>query len=126
MPSGDRAAPSLSPVSADENWRAEAEEFRKKQKGEFAFSLEFDSSAAEPYNLLLNLWNADQISAIYINGKSYKFKRSCPFVSVAGRNRVVLVYPVAKNRMPATQMVSVAKEDNMFDHAKFIPVNGAR
>lgn len=124
--SGDRAAPSLSPVSADESWKPEAEEFRKKQKGEFAFALEFDSPAAEPYNLLLNLWNADQISAIYINGKPYKFKRPCPFVSVAGRNRVVLVYPVAKNRTPATQMVSVARGDNMFDHVKFLPVDNAR
>lgn len=76
--------------------------------------------------MLLNLWNADQISAIYINGKPYKFKRPCPFVSVAGRNRVVLVYPVAKNRTPATQMVSVARGDNMFDHVKFLPVDNAR
>lgn len=125
-PGGDRAAPALSPVSADEDWKKEAAEFRRRQKGEFAFILEFESPSAEQYHLLLNLWNAKQISAICINGREYQFRRPCPFTALAGRNRIVLVYPVAKHRTPSTQMVSVSKGTSMFDHVKFVPVAGGK
>lgn len=125
-PRGDRATPALSPVLEDGRWKKEAEEFRRKQNGEFAFVLEFESPSAERYHLLLNLWNAKQISAIYINGRAYQFRRPCPFTSLAGRNRIVLVYPVAKNRTPSTQMVSVSKGTSMFDHVKFVPVENGK
>ena len=125
-PRGDRATPALSPALEDGRWKKEAEEFRRKQNGEFAFVLEFESPSAERYHLLLNLWNAKQISAIYINGRAYQFRRPCPFTSLAGRNRIVLVYPVAKNRTPSTQMVSVSKGTSMFDHVKFVPVENGK
>ena len=121
-PGKEQAAPALNPVSPDRNWMADAAEFRKKQNGEFAFVLEFETPSPKACNLLLNVWNAKQISAIFINGKKYDFKRPCPFRSLAGRNRVVLVYPVAQNRAPSTQMASVGEGTNLFEHVKFVPV----
>ena len=117
-----QAAPALNLTSPDRNWNREAAEFRKKQNGEFAFVMEFETPSARECNLLLNQWNAKQVSAIFINGKSYEFKRPCPFRSLAGRNRVILVYPVAKNRAPSTQMASVSEGNSLFEHVKFVPV----
>ena len=122
VPVRSQAAPALNPLSPDRDWNRDAAEFRKKQEGEFAFAMDFETPVAKEYNLLLNLWNAKQISAIFINGKKYDFKRPCRFRASAGRNRVVLVYPVAKNRAPSTQMASVGEGMDLFEHVKFVPV----
>ena len=120
----EEAAPSLNPTLPDRNWSREAAEFRKKQNGEFAFVMEFETPAAKPCRLLLNVWNAKQCSAIAVNGTILEFRQTLPFVSRAGRNRVVLVFPVDRNRAPSIQMATVTEGRNLFDHVKFVPVAG--
>ncbi len=119
----DAASPTLDVTDGRcGRWSMEARKYLKTvPSAEYAFVLEFDGGTGECCQLLQNFWRSNEITAIYINGKAQKLTRSLDFTPIAGRNRIVLVYPTW---ITSRRMASVSRTGDIFDHVKFLPVEG--